>query len=345
MSRLAIDNPNATSNSPLHIVDVMPPDEYADHVTDCIWTNAGSVLSLHYSATVAQLLNLDPSVYTPWLDAANRIVIPFNDSINGGYHPEYTGYPMGQQVKQADVILLAFPMGFAYTYGNMTPASRANDLQIYGNVTDPNGPAMTWGAFAIGYAELQQYSLAASNFNRSYGTTQLPFRVWWETITGGTSNFITGAGGFLQTAFFGYTGLRINDTACSFINPSLPEHTTYNLLRGIAYLGSRIDILYTATSMEISVQPTPPSMDGGKQPVSVSSVNLSYPKTIMPVAAKQAGQIILPIYDNTDKIHHIVAAVPLQLIDSSNNVYPLVPGNAPVVLNSLQSIFITSVNS
>lgn len=63
---------------------------------------------------------------------------------------------------------------------------------------------------------------------------QPPFDVWTETPTGGTPNFLTGAGGFLQvwereeavplypchaciallqTAFSGYTGLRTNDTA------------------------------------------------------------------------------------------------------------------------------------
>jgi hypothetical protein len=34
----------------------------------------------------------------------------------------------------------------------MTPAIRANDLAAYGGKnTDNGGPAMTWGAFAIGY--------------------------------------------------------------------------------------------------------------------------------------------------------------------------------------------------
>jgi hypothetical protein len=32
---------------------------------------------------------------------------------------------------------------------------------------------------------------------------QAPFLVWTETPSGGTPNFLTGAGGFLQTAYFG----------------------------------------------------------------------------------------------------------------------------------------------
>ncbi len=36
-------------------------------------------------------------------------------------------------------------------------------------------------------------------------------QVWTETIQGGCPNFITGAGGFLQSVVFGLTGLRLVD--------------------------------------------------------------------------------------------------------------------------------------
>ena len=72
---------------------------------------------------------------------------------------------------------------------------------------------MTWGMFAVGLISLGAgfEAAAASNFNRSYANAQPPFLVWTETPTGGTPNFLTGAGGFLQTAYFGYSGLRIGD--------------------------------------------------------------------------------------------------------------------------------------
>jgi hypothetical protein len=47
---------------------------------------------------------------------------------------------------------------------------------------------------AIGYVELGDFDLAASNFNRSFANQQPPFMVWTETPSGGTPNFITGAG-------------------------------------------------------------------------------------------------------------------------------------------------------
>lgn len=264
MSRLTLDNPNASSTDPLHIVDCMDPDEYADGITDGAWTNAGAILSLHYAASTAQLLGYPSSMYRPWLDAASRIVILFNGSaegpgiVPGGYHPEYATYYNGT-VKQADVIMLGFPMGFN-SYGNMTTAARANDLEWYGRVTDPNGPAMTWALFVVGYAELDRFADAAALLPRSYETVQEPFGVWYETTGGGADNFITGAGGFLQAAYFGYTRLRINSTAVS-LNPTLPPGSTVLKLRGIAYLGQRLDIGYNATNVTVTLQQTPPPVE------------------------------------------------------------------------------------
>lgn len=53
-------------------------------------------------------------------------------------------------MKQADVILLGYPLLLS-----MPTWLRKNDLDIYEPVTDPDGPAMTWGMFAIGHLELQ----------------------------------------------------------------------------------------------------------------------------------------------------------------------------------------------
>lgn len=47
--------------------------------------------------------------------------------------------PIGEPVKQADVVLLGFPVMYP-----MEPEVRRNDLEIYEPVTDPQGPAMTW---------------------------------------------------------------------------------------------------------------------------------------------------------------------------------------------------------
>ena len=47
--------------------------------------------------------------------------------------------PAGHPVKQADTVMLGYPLGLP-----MTPEIRRNDLEAYEPVTDPHGPAMTW---------------------------------------------------------------------------------------------------------------------------------------------------------------------------------------------------------
>merc|ERR1711972_139911 len=119
---------------------------------------------------------------------------------------------------------------------NMSATVRKADLEYYAPRTDENGPAMTWAMHAVGYMELGDAALAASNFNRSFANAQSPFLVWTETPTGGAVNFLTGAGGFLQGALFGLTGMRIWKTHLA-VNPTFVEGMTKVKARGIHYRG------------------------------------------------------------------------------------------------------------
>ena len=47
-------------------------------------------------------------------------------------------------IKQADVVLLGFPLLW-----DMPDDVRLNDLTLYESLTNADGPAMTWGIFAI----------------------------------------------------------------------------------------------------------------------------------------------------------------------------------------------------
>lgn len=47
--------------------------------------------------------------------------------------------PPGEEVKQADVVLLGYPVPFP-----LSPHVRRQNLEIYEAVTSPHGPAMTW---------------------------------------------------------------------------------------------------------------------------------------------------------------------------------------------------------
>lgn len=58
-----------------------------------------------------------------WLKIAANIVIPFDETLQ--IHPEFDGYN-GQTIKQADVVLLGFPLMYP-----MSDTVRYNDLLYY----------------------------------------------------------------------------------------------------------------------------------------------------------------------------------------------------------------------
>jgi trehalose/maltose hydrolase-like predicted phosphorylase len=80
MSKLALDNAGAPAGAPLSILNVIPPDEYADHKINSAYTNHGAIQTLTYAAAVARLLGEPNATAAAWEDAARRIVRPHNAS-------------------------------------------------------------------------------------------------------------------------------------------------------------------------------------------------------------------------------------------------------------------------
>lgn len=323
MSKLALDNPGASKSSPLNINDVIPPDEYADHKNNSVWTNLGAILTLRYAAAAAQQLGKPESVWGPWLDAAGRIVVLYNatspSGARGGFHPEYQGYDASAEIKQADVVIVPLVKSLPELQQQLQTQnvsfdlqSIANDLDWYATVTDPDGPAMTWGVFAGGYALLGDQKSANAYYNRSFQTVDGPYAVWFEVPGGrGTAGFLTGAGGFLQTPSY-FSGLHINDTSLSLsAAPMLPEGATYFKLRGVSYLGNRLDVSWDAKQITIALQEAPASRDGA-------------------VVASQRGQVLL-------KGRYRVKSQDLVVVDALGRVSPLLPGGVPVAIPLLPS--------
>ncbi|XP_074399654.1 protein-glucosylgalactosylhydroxylysine glucosidase isoform X2 [Zonotrichia albicollis] len=184
-----------------HIRGVMPPDEYHSQVDNSAYTNAVARRSLNFAADLARDLLLP--VPEEWEDRARKIKVPFDEERK--YHPEYDGYSPGEPVKQADVVLLGFPLMHP-----MSAEVRRNDLEMYEPVTDPAGPAMTWSMFALGWLELKEPQRAWSQMEKCFSNITEPFKVWVENADGsGAVNFLTGMGGFLQVVLFGFTGFSL----------------------------------------------------------------------------------------------------------------------------------------
>ncbi|NXP10709.1 PGGHG glucosidase, partial [Thinocorus orbignyianus] len=232
-----------------HIRGVMPPDEHHCQVDNSVYTNVVAQRSLNFAADIAR----DFSIPVPeeWVDCAKKIKVPFDAEKK--YHPEYDGYSPGEPVKQADVVLLGFPLMHP-----MSPEVRRNDLEMYEPATEPDGPAMTWSMFAVGWLELKEVQRAQSQLSKCFSNITEPFKIWVENSDGsGAVNFLTGMGGFLQAVLFGYTGFRITRTSLRF-DPAFPEDTNRVKVTGVSYLGSKLKFTITKEEMRIKVTECPP---------------------------------------------------------------------------------------
>ncbi|XP_040265771.1 protein-glucosylgalactosylhydroxylysine glucosidase [Bufo bufo] len=228
-----------------HIKGVMPPDEYHSDVNNSVYTNALAQISLNFSMELAK--DLQQPIPDLWNDVARKMKIPFDSKIN--YHPEYDGYKLGDEVKQADVVLLGYPLMFP-----MSQEYRKNDLQIYERVTDSAGPAMTWSMFSIGYMELKEAKMAHQQFKKCFANITDPFKIWTENADGtGAVNFLTGMGGFLQAVLFGYTGFRIAEKCLEF-DPIFTDDVTALYITGVCYLGNKVNFTFskTLTTVELT---------------------------------------------------------------------------------------------
>ncbi|NXP35484.1 PGGHG glucosidase, partial [Leiothrix lutea] len=239
-----------------HIRGVMPPDEYHSQVDNSAYTNAVARRSLNFATDMARDLLLP--VPEEWEDRARKIKVPFDEERK--YHPEYDGYSPGEPVKQADVVLLGFPLMHP-----MSAEVRRNDLEMYEPVTDPAGPAMTWSMFAVGWLELKELQRAWSQLEKCFSNITEPFKVWVENSDGsGAVNFLTGMGGFLQVILFGFTGFRITRSSLLF-DPAFPDDITRLKISSVSYLGNKLEV--TITREEIRMEVTETSQDPPASPL------------------------------------------------------------------------------
>ncbi|RLV97182.1 hypothetical protein DV515_00011997 [Chloebia gouldiae] len=208
---------------------VMPPDEYHSQVDNSAYTNAMARRSLNFATDLARDLLLP--VPEEWEDRARKIKVPFDEERK--YHPEYDGYSPGEPVKQADVVLLGFPLMHP-----MSAEVRRNDLEMYEPVTDSAGPAMTWSMFAVGWLELKELQRAWSQLEKCFSNITEPFKV----------------------VLFGFTGFRITRSGLLF-DPAFPDNITKLEVSSISYLGNKLEVTITREEirMEVTSQDPPAS--------------------------------------------------------------------------------------
>src|SRR3954453_21630576 len=241
------------------IRDIIPPDEYAEHVDDSVYTNISARDSLRIASRVAAILG--KPVSPAWTDVADNLRVLFDSTM--GVHPEYQGYP-GDTVKQADVTLLSYPWE-----NDQSNAVTQSDLDYYVPRTDPNGPSMTDGIHSIVTSKLGTPGCAAFTFTKRSVDPFMrgPYDQFSEARTGGAFTFTTGAGGFLQEFLYGYSGMRWRADQL-LLDPSLPPQLTGVTLNAVHWQGRTVRIAIARGGTRVTLvsgSSLPLSWPGGSQ--------------------------------------------------------------------------------
>ncbi|KAF7971069.1 hypothetical protein HWV62_22127 [Athelia sp. TMB] len=255
-------------------VNETDPDEYANFRNNAAYTNAGISVVLNNALSLLPSL---PAALRPaaaaqkaWQKIAAKITV-LTDAASG-IVLEYDGFNGSTAVKQADVVLLTYPLEY-----NQSAAQGTADLDFYALATSPSGPGMTYSVFSIDASALSAvgcaswtYALAAS---QPYA--RAPFFQFSEQTTdayatnGGTNpafTFLTAHGGFLQSFTHGFTGYRSRAQAF-FLDPVLPVQLPAYTVRGMRWLDSAFDVQLTTRETTITRR----SGTAGTAPVEIGS--------------------------------------------------------------------------
>jgi len=206
------------------IRNVVAADEWAENIDNDAFTNGVARINLEVAATAAGILQ--EKVDKHWMEVAQRIVIHKFDNMVTKEHKTYNG----EGIKQADVNLLAYPLGII-----KEPAQIKRDLEYYEvRVPEKDTPAMTQAIFSLLYARLGDKEKAYHFFKDAYvPNLNPPFRIIAETKGGSNPYFITGAGGLLQTVMMGFGGLEITPNGIIQKKSSMPSQWKSLTIKGV----------------------------------------------------------------------------------------------------------------
>lgn len=206
-----------------HIRNVIGANEWEENIDDNAFTNGMAIVVLRYAAEAARALGLEPDL--DWEHLADNIPILKFDN---GVTRENATYD-GVNIKQADVNLLAFPIGL------ITDETQIRkDLEYYEPRMDPGGPAMGFSVLCALYAKLGEAEKTYALFKKSYKPNEVPpFGVLAETAGGTNPYFATGAGGMLQAVLMALSGLEITDKGIVQNGGFLPDQWSSMTITGV----------------------------------------------------------------------------------------------------------------
>ncbi|CCK69438.1 alpha,alpha-trehalase ATH1 KNAG_0C03300 [Huiozyma naganishii CBS 8797] len=188
------------------------PDEFADHIDNGAFTNAGIKTLLKWATDIGN--HLEEKVDPKWPEISEKIYIPRSPS---NITLEYSGMNSSVEIKQADVTLMVYPLGYINDESILMNAIK--DLYYYSERQSASGPAMTYPVFVAAAAGLLNHGSSSQSYLYKSVLPYLrqPFAQFSEQsddnfLTNGLTQpafpFLTANGGFLQSILFGLTGIR-----------------------------------------------------------------------------------------------------------------------------------------
>ena len=266
-----------TPNGSLYsLTNMTDPDEYANMVDNGGFTMALIADTLTNANTFRQMFGM-PANET-WADIASNVLISRNS--DAGIIDEYTGMNGSINVKQADVVLNTFPLGFKQNY---SVQDSINDLEFYAGKQSPDGPGMTYAIFSIVASAVEQAGCSAYTYQQ-YSEQPYAREPWFQfseqlvddfTANGGTHPaypFLTGHGGANQVTVFGYLGFRLTPDYIMHIDPSLPPQIPNLKYRTVYWQGWPISAVANQTHTTLTRLSEP-----------YLTANMTYAKMAIPI--------------------------------------------------------------
>lgn len=206
-------------------------------------------------------------------------------------HAQYTGYN-GHTINQATVALLQYPLSMP-----MPRELAVADLKYYESVTATAGFFTGDSVYSIAWLRLNSSSAAEKQWAAAFAHQDPRFNLWHETTTVGHSNFITGAGGFLQNVLQGFAGMHVTNTGGQlWFRPRLPPGVTRLTLRRVCFQGAALGLKYdsnggrlTRRSSELACAPPEASASA-----TTTAVYLAQPVVLCAQARAAAAWQALP---------------------------------------------------
>lgn len=314
------------------------PDEYANHVDNGAYTNAAISATFKWAAAVSEHLGKPvPKVYN---DIMDNVHLP-RSADDPNIILEFTGMNSSIGIKQADVVMITYPLE-----NEMITLELARASMEYASMKQVSfGPAMTFPIFSIVSSALLERGCSADTYlvKAIQPFLRGPFAQFSEQNSddylsnGGTHPafpFMTAHGGFLQAILQGLLGLRFSHKTedgkiIRFLKldpiklKTLPSGVYFD---GVHYMNQTLSFNLTSDGLHVMHQGPMKGMKPKKIKIELGSRNPDAGEhTLMP-----GTDVHFNLYETTDSFQDSLSECGKAIF---TNITECAPGDSTVLAN------------